>query len=98
MNHKHFTFRKPVMLLAVVIFTLVFSFNAIAEVTLTPGEELLKNADFSESLKFGLYTESGGNAELSIDEGALLVDVSSIGRVSHAIQPYYDGFRLYQGV
>ncbi len=98
MNHKHFTFHKPVILLAVVIFSLVLFFNAIAEVTLTPGEELLKNADFSESLKFGLYTESGGNAELSIEEGELLVNVSSIGLVSHAIQPYYDGFRLYQGV
>ena len=98
MYQKHFTFRKPFILMAVVVLFLVLSFAAMAEVTLTPGEELLKDADFSGSLKFGLYTESGGNAELLIDEGELLVDVSSIGRVSHAIQPYYDGFRLYQGV
>ena len=98
MCRKHFTFRKPVMLLAVVLLSLALSFAAMAEVTLTPGEELLKDADFSGPLKFGLYTESGGNAGLSIEEGELLVDVSSIGRVSHAIQPYYDGFRLYQGV
>ena len=98
MGHKHFTFRKPVLLLAVLLLSLVLSFAAMAEVTLTPGEELLKGADFSGSLKFGLYTESGGNAELSIDDGELLVDVSSIGRVGHAIQPFYDGFRLYEGV
>lgn len=98
MPNKHFTFRKAVLLPAVVLLFMVFSVVSGAEITLTPGEELLKNADFSESLKFSLYTESGGNAELSIADGEMLADVSSIGRVSHAIQPYYDGFRLYQGV
>ena len=63
-----------------------------------PGQELLADGEFSGELKFHLYTESGGSAALSIEDGELLVDVSKIGRVGHAIQPYYDGFRLYQGV
>lgn len=63
-----------------------------------PGQELLTDGEFSGELKFHLYTESGGSAVLSIEDGELLVDVSKIGRVGHAIQPYYDGFRLYQGV
>ena len=65
---------------------------------LIPGEELLKNGDFSDELNFSLYTESGGNAVLGIENGELQVDVSRIGRVGHAIQPYYDGFRLVEGV
>ena len=63
-----------------------------------PGQELLRNGDFSDELRFNLYTESGGSAVLSIEDGELQVDVSKIGRVGHAIQPYYDGFRLYEGV
>ena len=63
-----------------------------------PGEELLKNGDFSGPLNWQLYTESGGSAALSVADGELRVDVSDVGRVAHAIQPYYDGFRLSQGV
>ena len=80
---------------------LIFSSSATgtkAQEELIPGQELLKSGDFSDELKFNLYTESGGNAALSIENGELQVDVSKIGRVSHAIQPYYDGFRLYEGV
>lgn len=62
------------------------------------GEELLNNGDFSQALNWRLYTESGGAATLSIADGELAVDVSAIGGVGHAIQPYYDGFKLTQGV
>lgn len=62
------------------------------------GEELLKNGDFSQALTWQLYTESGGAAQLAIEDGELAVDVSAIGGVGHAIQPYYDGFKLTQGV
>ncbi len=62
------------------------------------GTELLTNGDFSGPLKFNLYQESGGNASVQIQNGELRIDVNSIGRVTHAVQPYYDGFRLVQGV
>ena len=71
---------------------------ALAESEQEPGQELLKDADFSGPLRFMLYTESGGAAKLSIVDGELQVDVTSAGRVEHAIQPYYDGFKLIQGV
>ena len=85
-------------LTGVVLFLGSAFIGAGAEDGPVPGQELLKNGDFSDELRFNLYTESGGNAALSIADGELQVDVSKIGRVGHAIQPYYDGFRLYEGV
>ena len=75
---------------------LVLGGLALAEET--PGQELLKNGDFSQPLTWQLYTESGGVAQLGIEDGEMKIDVASIGRVGHAIQPYYDGFKLTQGV
>ena len=62
------------------------------------GQELLNGLDFGGSLNVQLYKESGGAAVLSIVDGELQVDVQDVGRVEHAIQPYYDGFKLIQGV
>ena len=88
---------------AALLLVLVFALSrppaaAFAAGELTEGEELLKNGDFSDPLLFQLYKESGGAAAISIVDGQLQVDVSAIGRVAHAIQPYYDGFGLVQGV
>ena len=98
MTRTFFVIRIAVVLAGL----LLFLFPAFAGVRAgddpLPGQELLADGDFSGELKFHLYTESGGSAALSIEDGELKVDVSQIGRVGHAIQPYYDGFRLYQGV
>lgn len=92
--HYRFSVILPVLFL---LFAFL-SFSATAEDVLIPGEELLVNGDFSGPQKFQLYKESGGNAGLSIADEELLVDVSKIGRVTHAIQPYYDGFKIFEGV
>ena len=94
-NNRSFIRISALLLMLVCIF---HPFSVIAGDNLTPGEELLVNGDFSGPLKFNLYKESGGNAALSIDNEELLIDVSRIGHVAHAIQPYYDGFKLFQGV
>lgn len=70
----------------------------LATAGLAEESELLKNGDFSQPLNWQLYTESGGSAQLSVVDGELVVDVVSIGKVGHAIQPYYDGFGLTEGV
>ena len=99
MNHKRFLRRTLAMLLALVLLVSLPALGALAEDdALIPGEEMLVNGDFSAPLKFQLYKESGGQAALSIVDGELQVDVSKIGRVAHAIQPYYDGFKLMQGM
>ena len=91
--------RRAAALLLVLVFALSLPpAAAFAAGELTEGEELLKNGDFSDPLLFQLYKESGGAAAISIVDGQLQVDVSAIGRVAHAIQPYYDGFGLVQGV
>ena len=93
------SFRRTIVMSMILILLIsVLPFEARAEEMLISGEELLENGDFSAPLKFQLYKESGGNASISIADGELLIDVSKIGRVAHAIQPYYDGFKLVQGV
>ena len=77
---------------------MVLTGAAFAESEQEPGQELLKGTDFSGGLNFQLYSESGGKAVLSVEDGELKVDVQEGGRVEHAIQPYYDGFKLVQGV
>lgn len=76
-----------------VLLALLLAAAGVAE-----GAELLTNGDFSQPLNWQLYTESGGAAQLSVVDGELVVDVEDIGRVGHAIQPYYDGFALTEGV
>ena len=90
-------FPKIPLFLLILVFVF-FPFSVSAEDAPVPGEELLVNGDFSGPLKFNLYKESGGNASLGIQDGVLVIDVSKIGRVAHAIQPYYDGFKLFEGV
>ena len=97
MKHR-FTGFKRLLSLLLILAVVSIPMAALAEDVEVPGEELLINGDFSDPLRFQLYSESGGSAQLSIVDGELQVDVTAIGRVGHAIQPYYDGFKLVQGV
>ena len=72
--------------------------TAAAEAEQEPGQELISNGDFSGALNWQLYTESEGKADLAVENGELVVNVHNGGKVEHAIQPYYDGFKLIQGV
>ena len=98
MAHKSRIHQIPVLLTGLFLLLAIFFRGAFAADVPDAGEELLNNGDFSGELNFNLYKESGGNAALSIDNGEFLVDISSVGRVSHAVQPYYDGFSLIRGV
>ena len=93
-KHNHWIRVLSLLLVSVMVLPLA----AGAEQEQATGQELLEGLDFSGALNFQLYKESGGAAELSIEDGELQVDVQDTGRVEHAIQPYYDGFKLIQGV
>ena len=61
------------------------------------GENVVKNPSFDQSdLLWTPYEESGGEAELSIVGGEFLVNIANGGKVSHAVQVYYDGVKLHQ--
>ena len=97
MPHRPFIFRIPALVLMLLVLNFLSLSAAPAADLPVTGTELLKNGDFSGEMKFQIYKESGGKAGLSIADGELQVDVDRIGRVSHAIQPYYDGFGLFEG-
>ena len=86
------------ILCLLLVSALVLPLAAGAEQKQEAGQELLSGLDFGGALNVQLYKESGGAADLSIVDGELQVDVQDVGRVEHAIQPYYDGFKLIQGV
>ncbi len=60
-------------------------------------DELLKNGTFdtSDVLPWTQFFQ-GGNAETSVEDGKLKVDIKKCGFVEHAVQIYQDGFRLYK--
>ena len=60
---------------------------------------LIENSDFSAGSE-GYYTYTdGGSAELCVNqEQELQCDISSVGKVAHGAQVYYDGFAMKQGV
>lgn len=61
------------------------------------GDNVVKDSDFSgEQLLWSLYTESGGNATLSKKNEQCVVDIKSGGKVSHAVQIYYDCSKIHE--
>ena len=64
---------------------------------LVTGENMLKNGDFSEGTDPWYTFCQNGNAELSVNDGALDVDIKSVGTVAHGVQLYHDGFSLEEG-
>lgn len=59
----------------------------------------IENGDFSNGTElYSIYTE-GGSCEMHVNaDGELQVDISDVGAVAHAVQIYYDGFEMRQGV
>ncbi len=62
------------------------------------GENVVKNPGFDDTsnLLWTPYEESGGSAELSISGNQFLINIADGGKVSHAVQVYYDGVKLHQ--
>ena len=90
--------RRGLCIVLALALSLAMAGTAAAEAEQEPGEELISNGDFSGALNWQLYTESEGKADLAVEDGELVVNVHNGGKVEHAIQPYYDGFKLIQGV
>ncbi len=58
---------------------------------------LISNSTFdSGSTDWGIYKESGGSATLGTDSGRLALHISSTGKLTYAVQMYYDIIPLYQ--
>lgn len=59
---------------------------------------LIENGDFSNgTVGWGVYNEDGGSATLSIEKGAGLLLITSLGNLNYSNQLYYDGFSLKKG-
>ncbi|MDE6730168.1 MAG: glycoside hydrolase family 9 protein, partial [Oscillospiraceae bacterium] len=59
--------------------------------------DLISNGTFeSSSSGWGMYKESGGAATLTTDNGRLALKVSSTGKVTYAVQMFYDIIPLHQ--
>ncbi len=59
--------------------------------------DLISNGTFEGTTSgWGMYKESGGSGTLSSDNGRLALKVSSTGKVTHAVQMFYDIVPLYQ--
>lgn len=62
------------------------------------GENLIENGDFSDGLtNWMIYTEGGTANQVVTEDGEMEIQVTDVGTLDYAIQPYYDGFSLDQG-
>lgn len=63
----------------------------------TVGANVVNNPGFdSTDLLWSLYEESGGSANTAIKNQEFAIDIADGGKVSHAVQVYYDGIKLHQ--
>lgn len=68
----------------------------VAQISVSAAD-LISNGTFeSSSSGWGMYKESGGAASLSTDNGRLALKVSSTGKVTYAVQMFYDIIPLYE--
>lgn len=69
----------------------IIPFNTFA------ASNIISNSTFDYSTTgWGTYKESGGVCSLSTENGQLALTVSNVGKVSHAVQVFYDIVPLYQ--
>lgn len=73
------------------------STETATEQTETEAENLIRDGGFDEGLgKWSMYT-NGGSATQNVRGGEMEINVTNPGTLDYAVQPYYDGFALYQG-
>lgn len=70
----------------------------LAEKNDAESTEMIKNGDFGAGLpeNWSTFTQ-GGEADIFIRDGQLVVSVKKTGSVEHGVQLYQDGFSLEQG-
>lgn len=68
-----------------------------APLSVSAAKNLVSNSTFDTGTSgWAIYKESGGAAKLSVDDGRLAMNISSVGKVNYAVQLYYDIVPLYQ--
>lgn len=69
----------------------------LAQVSVAAASPLISNGTFEGSTSgWGMYKESGGAGSLTSENGKLALKVSSTGKVTYAMQMFYDIIPLYQ--
>ena len=77
---------------------LAAAFILMAAPALAQGENLLLNGDFSQGMaNWGVYTESGGQGKLTVQDRKGLLDIGKSGTLDYSVQLSYDGFKLETG-
>ena len=70
----------------------------IAQISVSAAD-LISNGTFETSTSgWGMYKESGGAASLSSDNGRLALKISNTGKVTYAVQMFYDIIRCIRTV
>lgn len=88
---------RPFLRLFIALF-LATSFTLSAAPAMAQGENLLLGGDFSQGIaNWGVYTESGGQGQLTSDQHKGILSIAKSGTLDYAIQLYYDGFKLETG-
>ncbi len=68
-----------------------------APMTGLAAKNLISNSTFDTGTSgWAIYKESGGAGKLSVNDGRLALNVTSLGKLNYAVQLYYDIVPLYQ--
>jgi endoglucanase len=88
---------RPFMLPFLALF-LATAFFLSAAPAPAQGENLLQNGGFSQGkANWGVYTESGGQGQLTAGDQKGVLNITNSGTLDYAVQLYYDGFKLEAG-
>jgi len=94
MNKKTFRKRAAVIAMCAAMMT---SALPMAQISVSAAGSLISNGTFEGGTSgWGMYKESGGAGSLTSENGKLALKVSSTGKVTYAMQMYYDIIPLYQ--
>ena len=76
---------------------LVSAMPALPVMTATAAGNIISNSTFESGTSgWGTYKESGGVCSLSTENGRLALKVSNVGKVTYAVQVFYDIIPLYK--
>ncbi len=91
---KHYLSKFAAVLAACAVIT-----SAVPSAVLTAGaaNNLISNSTFDTGYSgWSSYKQSGGSAALSVDNGRLALNISSVGTLNYSVQVGYDVIPLYQ--